>query len=316
MKCGLGFFQGPTNKAHHLRPSGIHPSSSWYWHFLKERLLLKSGHDFLIFCNKYVQSGGTTVLQRVIWARVTLFLYNAVSYLRAPRQPPLGQVPLTDTSGHAKLHAAPCHPQTWQANISFCTAFLKKEINTKTEFPPPRIQHFLANHKFWQNLLYITVIQLVPLSSNQHILPCKLSISVWVYVWQRRESLKTNKANLNNTCSATTVSKLKCGTILKKEKNVWQNVSIETLEPFLHSRYPSRHWDVKKNNTFCLSGVYNWKACCRGRWMGRQGFPSQMHTSWATAQWILTKHTPRDVGKGWWSEQRTWLLPRHAEKLG
>lgn len=58
-----------------------------------------------------------------------------------------------------------------------------------------------------------------------------------------RESLKTNKANLNNISTATVI-KLKWDTILKKsfDKN-----SFETFKPFLQSRSYSRCWEVKKN---------------------------------------------------------------------
>lgn len=68
-----------------------------------------------------------------------------------------------------------------------------------------------------------------------------------------RESLKTNKANLNSISTAIII-KLKCDIILEK---TYSKNSFETFKPSLQSRSYSRSREVKKNNNFCLLRVYN-----------------------------------------------------------
>ena len=76
-------------------------------------------------------------------------------------------LPWAGTTGHRRPTRPPPtqqpslspRPTGWAKHRFSGCIFLRKEKNNQNRIPLPGTHHFLANHKFWQNLLYITVVQ-------------------------------------------------------------------------------------------------------------------------------------------------------------
>ena len=129
---------------------------------------------------------------------------------------------------HLTTPAPPRHPSTLQAkHLFFWCFFLRKEKINQNRIPQPRTYHFLANHKFWQNVFYVIVIQFLFLQMDTFYLASCVYVCVCVK-GRKRWSSKTINTNLNNIRIATIVTKLKCDTILKNtyDKNVILGTSL------------------------------------------------------------------------------------------
>ena len=96
--------------------------------------------------------------------------------------------------------------------------FSQEGKNKPKQNSPTGTHHFLANHKFWQNLLYVGEIQfLFPQMDTFYLANC---VCVCVRERERdrekeRNSSKSINTHLNNTRTATIVTKLKRDATLK-----------------------------------------------------------------------------------------------------
>jgi hypothetical protein len=85
------------------------------------------------------------------------------SLLLTQQAPQSGMGPMTQVGPAISAH----HRHTgWQNSLFHASFFSGKKKQYQNRIPLPGRNHFFASHKLWQNVFYIIVILLVPLSSD------------------------------------------------------------------------------------------------------------------------------------------------------